>query len=165
MSTMVVLGFKTEDGASQTLGWLAEAQKQKLIVLLDAAIVTRKADGKPKVKQLHNLVAGGALGGAFWGMLVGLIFLMPLFGAAVGAMSGAIGGLFGDIGIDDDFIKKTGESIQPGTSALFLLVAEATVDKLAEQAKADNIEFEIISSSLSNEQDAALREAFGVDAN
>lgn len=67
MSTMVVLGFKNEDGASQALGWLAEAQKQKLIVLLDAAIVTRKQDGKPKIKQLHNLVAGGALGGAFWG--------------------------------------------------------------------------------------------------
>lgn len=163
MSTMVVLGFKTEEGANQALKWLSEAQKEKLITLLDAAVVTRKEDGKPKIKQAYNLVAGGALGGAFWGMLIGLIFLMPLFGAAVGALSGAIGGLFTDIGINDDFIKQTGEAIQPGTSALFLLVQDATVDKLAERARAEGVEFDLISTSLSNEAEGNLRDAFGLD--
>lgn len=162
MSTMVVLGFKTEDGANQALGWVSDAQKEQLITLLDAAVVTRKTDGKPKIKQAYNLVAGGALGGAFWGMLIGLLFLNPLFGAAVGALGGAMGGLFSDIGINDDFIKQTGEAIQPGTSALFLLVQNATVDKLAERAKEQGVEFDLISTSLSNVAEEQLREAFGL---
>ena len=42
--------------------------------------------------------------------------------APFGALGGAIGGKFQDIGIDDDFIKQVGASIQPGQSALFLLI-------------------------------------------
>ena len=39
----------------------------------------------------------------------------------------------GDVGIDDKFIKPEGESLDPGESALFLLVIEATEDRVLEE--------------------------------
>ena len=133
MSDLIVLAFDTEDGALQLRDKLLSLQKQMLIQLEDAAVVVRRQDGKVKVKQLHSLVGAGALGGAFWGMLIGLIFWMPWLGLAVGAASGALGGKFSDIGVDDKFIKEVGNTIDPGNSALFLLVVSATGDKVLEQ--------------------------------
>ncbi|NJP05680.1 MAG: DUF1269 domain-containing protein [Chloroflexaceae bacterium] len=159
MSTLVVLGFKTEDGAKSMLGAIQDLQKRELITLLDAAILTRKSDGKPKIKQLHDLVGAGALGGAFWGLLIGLLFWMPWLGLAAGMAGGALGGMFSDIGIDDDFIKGARDKIEPGTSALFLLTSNAVVDKVVEELK--SYEFEILQTNLSTENEAKLREAFG----
>ncbi len=38
------------------------------------------------------------------------------------AVAGALAGEYADVGVDDKFIKEVGNSIQPGNSALFLLV-------------------------------------------
>jgi uncharacterized membrane protein len=63
-----------------------------------------------------------ASGGAFWGLLIGMLFFVPLLGAAIGAASGALGGAMSDIGIDDNFIREVGNTVQPGEVALFLLM-------------------------------------------
>jgi uncharacterized membrane protein len=159
MSQLVVLKFDKEGTAQQVLGEVGALQKQNLITLDDAATVVRQADGKPKVKQATSLVGAGALGGAFWGMLIGLLFFMPFLGLAAGALGGALGGKFQDIGIDDAFIKQVGASIQPGQSALFLLIREATPDRVVEALK--QYHPEVIHSSLSAEQEAKLKDAFG----
>lgn len=161
MSTFAVLGFKTETGAEQVLETLKQLQKEYLIVVEDAAILVRKNDGKPKIKQLHDLVGAGALGGAFWGMLIGLLFWMPLLGLAAGAAGGAIGGMFTDVGIDDKFIKEARDKIEPGTSALFLLVRDAVPDRVISAMQ--QFDFEILQTSLSEEDEAKLREAFGAE--
>jgi uncharacterized membrane protein len=124
-------------------------------------VVIRRQDGKVKVKQIHSLVGAGALGGAFWGMLIGLIFFMPWLGLAMGALGGALGGKFTDIGVDDKFIKEVGNTIQPGHSALFLLVVSATPDKLADELK--GTQATVLQTSLSNEQEAKLRDLFAAD--
>ena len=161
MSDLVVLAFDSEDGAIQLRDKLGALQKQQIIQLEDAAVVVRRQDGKVKVKQAVSLVGAGALGGAFWGMLIGLIFWMPWLGLAVGAASGALGGKFTDIGVDDKFIKEVGNTIEPGHSALFLLVAKAVEDKLADELK--GTEATVLQTSLSNEQEAKLRELFAAD--
>ena len=125
--------------------------------LSDAAIVTRKPDGKPKVKQLHSLVGAGALGGAFWGMLIGLLFLAPIFWGLFGALMGYIAGKAGDIGIDDKFIKQVGDSLEPGGAALFMLVIKATPDKVLEQMQ--KFGGEVYQTSLSNEDEEKLKKA------
>ncbi len=135
MSTLVVLAFKDETSAEQMRDKLAALQKQQLISLSDAAVVVRKQDGKVKVKQAVSLVGAGALGGAFWGMLIGLLFWMPWLGLAIGAAAGAVGGALTDVGVDDKFIKEVGEKIQPGQSALFLMVESWTEDKVLDQIK------------------------------
>jgi len=160
MATMAVFALDTEANAQAMAEKLISLQKQQLITIDDAAIVTRKADGKPKIKQLNNLVGAGAMGGAFWGMLFGLLFFVPWLGLAVGAVTGAMAGKFSDVGIDDNFIKEVGSSITPGTSALFILAENTVVDKVLPEIKSFNPK--IIKTSLSAEQDAKLRELLGV---
>jgi uncharacterized membrane protein len=158
MSNLIVMSFKDTGSAGQFLGELGQLQSQKLIKLDDAATVVRTQDGKVKVKQARSLVGEGALGGAFWGMLIGLLFLVPFFGLAVGAATGALAGKFSDYGIDDEFIKDLSEQLQPGTSAIFVLVHDAQPDRVIDQLKKFN--GEIIHTSLSNEQESQLKEAF-----
>jgi len=161
-SALVVLKFPTADGAQMMLGRLESLQKQQLITVNDGAIVTWKAGAKkPKTEQLRNMTGVGALGGAFWGMLFGLLFFVPFFGLAIGAEMGALAGHFAHYGIDDDFINSVRSKITPGTSALFLLTSGAVLDKVADAVK--DIQFEIIQTNLSKEQETALKEAFGED--
>jgi uncharacterized membrane protein len=132
--------------------------KEHLVELEDAAIVVRKEDGKAKVTQANNLVGAGALGGAFWGMLIGLLFMAPWLGLALGAVGGAIGGKLTDVGIDDEFIKEVGENIDPGQSALFLLIRKSTPDKLLDELK--GADARVYQTSLTKEDEAKLKEAF-----
>jgi len=162
MATLSVLKFDTPEGAKQMEQTLLAAQKQQLITIQDAAIVTWPQGKKgPKTEQLHSLAGQGAMMGAFWGMLFGLLFFVPFFGLAVGAAMGALSGKFADYGIDDNFIKQTREKVTVGTSALFLLTSGAVMDKLAEVVKGQK--FEIISTNLSAEQEAQLRASLGME--
>lgn len=160
MSELIVMAFKDEATALQARQELIEMQKQQLIALADAAMVTRREDGKVKIKQAHDLVGVGALGGAFWGMLIGLFFFMPWLGMAIGAITGAIAGKLSDYGISDDFIKEVGETIQPGQAAIFLMVNQMTEDRvLPELAK---FQPTILRTNLSQENEAKLKQALGV---
>ena len=160
MATLAALKFDTPEGAEQTLHIIEGMGKQQLVQLQDAAIVTwPNGKKKPKTRQLHSLGGLGALNGAFWGFLFGLIFFIPILGMAIGAAMGALAGHFTDIGIDDDFIKSVRDQVTEGTSALFLLIDQATPDKFIEGLK-QAPKFEIVSTSLSAEQEEQLREAF-----
>jgi uncharacterized membrane protein len=161
MSELIVFAFPDESGAAAMSQELQSLQKQQLITMSDAAIVTRKPDGKPKIKQANNLVGAGALGGAFWGMLIGLLFFAPWLGLAIGAVSGAIAGKFTDIGIDDNFIKEVGSTIEPGQSALFLMVEKWTEDKVLPELSKYNAK--ILRTNLSTEDEAKLKAAFGAE--
>lgn len=161
MKSLVVLAFDSETGASDVRDKLFELQKQQLITLEDAAVVVRKENGKVKVKQAHSLVGAGALGGAFWGMLIGLIFLAPFLGLAVGAVAGALGGKFTDIGIDDSFIKEVGDTVEPGNSALFLLVTNVEEERVIKELEPYNPT--LLKTNLSAEDEERLREEFAAE--
>ena len=162
MATLSVLKFDTPDGAQQMLSTLEALQKQQLIEIQDAAIVTwQEGKKKPKTQQLHSMTGVGALGGAFWGMLFGLLFFIPFLGLAIGAAMGALAGHFSDYGIDDNFINSVKDKVTPGTSALFLLTSGAVLDKIAAAVKGQK--FEIIQTNLSKEQEDKLRAAFAED--
>ena len=162
MATLSVLKFDTPDGAKQMEQTLLGLQKQQLITIQDAAIVTWPQGKKgPKTKQLNSLAGQGALMGAFWGMLFGLIFFVPFFGLAIGAAMGALSGKFADYGIDDNFIKQTRAKVTEGTSALFLLTSGAVVDKVVAALKDQT--FEILSTNLPKDKEDELRAAFGAE--
>ena len=158
MSELIVFTFKNETGAEEMRDALVKMQKEHLITLEDAAVVVRKQDGKVKVKQAVSLVGAGALGGSFWGLLIGLLFWAPWLGLAIGAATGALAGKMSDTGVDDKFIKEVGEAIEPGNSALFLLVIDATVDKVLDSLK--DFEAGVYQTSLSKEDEEKLRETF-----
>jgi uncharacterized membrane protein len=159
MATMTVWKFPTADGAATAEATLQELQRKELIQIHDAAIVSYPEGArKPKTRQLRSLAGAGALGGAFWGMLFGLIFLVPLLGMAIGAGMGALSASMADVGIDDSFIRRMREDIQPGTSALFLLSSGAVVDKVRDAFQGQQMV--LVETNLSHEQEDKLREVF-----
>jgi uncharacterized membrane protein len=171
MSDLVVVGFKGEDTADQVLNKLQALQKEYLIDLADACVVVRDQNGNVRLKQAVPLVGAGAvsggLSGAMWGTLIGLLFLNPLAGlltgAAVGAGAGALSGSLVDYGIDDEFIRSLGSTIEPGSSALFVLVRRATPDRVLPELRPFG--GTVLRTSLPHEQEERLRQALqGVQA-
>jgi uncharacterized membrane protein len=83
---------------------------------------------------------------------------VPLLGLAVGAAMGALSGSMSDVGIDDGFIKELRENVRPGTSALFVMSSNAVPDKVLDRFRGSGAS--LISTNLSGDQEAKLREAF-----
>jgi uncharacterized membrane protein len=98
---------------------------------------------------------------AVWGSLVGLLFLNPLAGMAVGGLigagSGALSGSLVDYGIDDNFIRQIADTLQPNTSALFVLVRKVQPEKVL--AELSQFRGRVLRSSLAPEQEARLQSA------
>lgn len=160
MTTLTVWKFDTVDGADKALAKLSELQKQLLVEVVDAAVVSwTPGHKKPSTRQLVPTTALGAIDGAFWGMLFGFLFFMPLVGAAMGSLIGGLTGHFADYGINDEFINKIRAEITEGKSALFLMTGKVTEDKVAEAFKGME-KGELIRSSLTHEQEKKLREDF-----
>jgi uncharacterized membrane protein len=59
---------------------------------------------------------------------------------------------------DDDFIREVRENVTPGTSALFVMTSNAAADRVLEQFRSTGAT--LISTNLSAEQEARLREVF-----
>lgn len=64
-----------------------------------------------------------------------------------------------DYGINDDFIHEVAETIEPGGSALFLLISKWTEDKVLDELTAFNPK--VVRTSLSKEEERKLKAAFG----
>ena len=159
MASLTAWKFDTPFGAEAALDKLRGLANQQLIVIQDAAVVSwETGKKKPKTHQMHDTKAAGALGGAFWGLLFGLIFFVPFLGLAIGAASGALFGSMADVGISDSFIKSVRDKVTPGTSALFLLSSDAVFDRVRSEFAGSDAE--LISTNLTAEQEAKLREAF-----
>lgn len=159
MAALTVWEFPTPYGADAALEKLQDLQDQHLITVQDAAVVSwEPGKTKPKTRQLHDTRVRGALGGGFWGLLFGLIFFVPILGLAIGAASGALFGSLADVGISDKFIKDVREKVTPGTSALFLLSSDAVFDRV--KSEFEGVDAELVTTNLSADQEAKLREAF-----
>jgi uncharacterized membrane protein len=159
MSTLIALTYDNEEDGRAVFGKLAELQKDHLLELEDAALAVKDAKGKVKVKQtLENQLTGtSALWGGFWGLLIGLLFLAPIFWGLFGALMGFIAGKTGDVGIDNKFIKDVGNSLDPGGAAVFMLVIEATTDKVLDALKPYG--GHVFQTSLSKEDEDKLKTA------
>ncbi len=156
MSNLVAIAYEDVDKAQEVMGAIGGMVREHTLTLEDAVVVEHRQDGKIKLHQ-PSLAGMGAAGGALWGGLIGLIFFMPLFGLALGAASGAAVGALSDTGIDDKFMKELGDKLDPGSAAVFVLVKEATRDKVVPELA--QYGGQVIQSSLSNEQETALQEA------
>ena len=157
MSNLIVVGFNNTADAFEMRAALVKLQAQYLIEMDDVVVVTRNEKGAVQLHQAVNLTGAGAVGGAFWGMLIGMLFLNPLLGAAVGAGSGALSGKLADIGINDRFMKDLGTTLTSGSSALFVLVREATPDKVLEGLKAFAGKGRVLQTSLTKDKEDELR--------
>lgn len=157
MADLVAIGYPDMATASAAAD---EAQRlaQDLIIQPDAiAVIRRDREGKYHVTTNHHAVGAGATWGMFWGLLFGLLFFIPVFGMALGAGMGALMGKITKSGIDRQFQEQVREMVQPGTSALFLIVEKVTPDKAIEAMS--RFGGTVLKSSLSKEQEAELQAA------
>ena len=162
MSTLIAITYK-DDSAFKALDKLSELSKMRLISLEDAAVASMNEKGKVKVKQTLESASTGsaAIWGGFWGLLIGLLFLAPIFWGLFGALMGALLGKGSDLGIDNQFIKEVGDSLEPGGSALFMLVVEATEDKVVPELA--QFGGDVYQTSLSKEVEETLKQALQND--
>jgi len=134
-SNIVVLGFKNQYGAEVQLEDIQKWQQEALIELEDAVIATRSPGSDVQIEQTHKQGGRFALRGGGAGLLAGLLLGGPILGLVGGVAAGGIAGALKDYGLDDTFVKEVSRWVQPGTSALFLLVKEAKADEVLEKLR------------------------------
>ena len=140
---------------------LRQLQEQHAIQIEDWAIVTWPLGARhPRTKQLNQMNGNKSLVGTFWGMLFGLLFSAPFFGVTADNAIDALICHFTRYGIDEAFINRVRNQITEGTSALFLLTGGAVLDRVVAAIK-KGMQFELISTDLSKEQEDQLHETFG----
>jgi uncharacterized membrane protein len=157
MSDLIAIAYPDEataDAAADEARQLA----RDLIIQPDAiAVITRDKEGNYHTHTNHHLVGGGATWGMFWGLLFGLLFFVPVFGMALGAGMGALMGKITKSGIDKEFQDQVRDKLQPGTSALFLMVEKVTPDKAVDAMS--KYGGTVLKTSLSKEGEAELQDA------
>lgn len=156
MSDLIVFVFEEQEGANKMREKLIQLQKEGVISLSDAAVVVRYPDGEVKIKQLSNMTSQVAVGGGILGLLIGTLFLVPWLGLAIGAVGGALVGKRTDVGIDDRFIREVSEAVEPGHSALFLLVYRIVEKKVMPELAAYNAK--VLRTTLSAADENKLKE-------
>ena len=127
MSDLVVSVFDTEFKAEEVWLHLRKTKAGHTVDLEDSAVLVRAKDGRVELHHVSHFTLGGAVTGGFWGSVIGALMLNPLFaliGLATGAVVGGVAGSMSHIGIDEDFMTDFAKHLEPGTSALCILVRD-----------------------------------------
>jgi uncharacterized membrane protein len=157
MATLVAIGYDEEATAAAAAEEVRRLSKDLIIQPDAVAVIVRDAEGKYHVTTSHHPVGEGATWGMFWGFLFGLLFFVPVFGMAIGAGMGAITGKLTKSSLNKEFQEQVRDMVQPGTSALFLIVERVTPDKAIEGLS--QFGGTVLKSSLSKDDEHALQEA------
>lgn len=157
MSSLIVVSFDGVDEAGAVLEDLKGQTKYGNISLDDTAVVSKDSDGKVHVKNnvSHGTMAATAIGGLLGLILTILAF--PVAGLLMGAGAGALVGRAMELGVDGKFVKEVSESLQPGTSALFVLVRDA--NPAAIRAALEGHHGTVMQTTLSAEAEESLKKA------
>jgi uncharacterized membrane protein len=156
MTELLVIIFDTAEQATQARISLKSLEKEGQLKLTDAAIVTRTTEGDVKVKnELDSGVAMGALGGSLVGLLLASVFF-PLAGIMAGAAVGGLIGHFFHKDVDQAFVKEVTQKIEPGKSALFLMIDQGINMVIAAM---EPFKGEVLQSTLTTDEVDALKSA------
>jgi len=128
--------MNSETRANHLFKELETQVKDGQIMIATGTVVIKDAKGNVKLRKTSEWTSrSGAKWGAFWGLLVGLLFAGPLIGLLGGLGLGAFLGDKTYKGLDPEFMKKLGETMDPGDAALFLLISanhQATLKHLTD---------------------------------
>jgi uncharacterized membrane protein len=159
MAMLVAIGYPDQVTAEQARQTVSDLESELIIQADQVASISRDLEGKYHVHTSHggSSAGGGAWWGGFWGLLFGLLFFIPFAGLALGAGMGALFGHLGKQGIDKAFQQQVRDYLKPGTSALFMVIEQATPDKAV--AALSQYGGTVIKTSLSDEDTKKLQEA------
>ena len=132
---LIVAAFKDEKSADEILKELKQAKKEKLIGIINAAVLRKDQNGKLHIKETADMKGGkgaalGGVTGAVVGLLAGPALLVP---AAVGALVGGLAAKLRDSGFSDQRLKMVGEGLSPGSSAIVAVVEHKWVEQVQKE--------------------------------
>src|SRR5262245_53466478 len=152
---IIVFGFDRQYGAEGALIEIEKMVEEGLLTIEDAVTATCNIAGNVEIKQGRPKSGKSAKKGAGVGLLAGMLLGGPILGVAIGAGIGKIIGSMKDYGLDDKFIGSISASLQPETSALFLLVVDAKIDEIRERLK--HLEARVLTTNLPADKEKELR--------
>ncbi len=142
-TTQVVIGVFGDDyGATAALESLKSGQNNGRFRIVDAAVLQRSQDGTLKISEVVGDMHGGkgAVFGGVSGAVIGLLAGPVGWMTGIGALAGGLAAKLRDSGFKDERLRKLGESLTAGTSALIVLAdyrSFAEIEKDLANAGAD----------------------------
>src|SRR5262249_6100483 len=124
--------FDGEPTAQQALDALKPLQARGDVKIKDAAVLVKTVDGKTSVRETDDVSAGprAALAAVAAGAVAGPIGVAAVAGALVGTGIGAGTAAVIDRGFPNDDLKQLVDDLDPGTSALLVMVEDTFVENL-----------------------------------
>ncbi len=144
MAHLLVVAFDSLGAADEVLCRLRSLQKEHLVDLEDACVVQRDEQGVLHLKQVVGRPPDGFLSKGFWRRLMAAIF----------PTDGGRGVHRAEIELSRRFVQQVGEKLKPGSSAIFVVVEPARLDKLVEAFQGEG--GHIIETDLPDEAVRAL---------
>jgi uncharacterized membrane protein len=157
MADLIAIGYPDETTAEAAADEARRLAKDLIIEPDAIAVIARDQDGKYHVHTTQHAVGAGTTWGMLWGFLFGLLFFVPVLGMAVGAGMGALMGKLTKTTIDKEFRDQVRDMVQPGTSALFLMLEKVTPDKAVDAMS--KFGGTVLRTSLSKQDEQELQEA------
>jgi uncharacterized membrane protein len=159
MATVCVLRFADCRGAPTAVAAVQSLIHAGILNVTDVGTVTwQPRQRSPSVDWLREASSHPLLNEAFWYTLFGTILCLPRAASLAGHPGGPGRRSLAEFGISDDFSECLRNRILPGTSALFLLTMDATVDRVV--AALSMLDFTVTSTNLTSRQLHALEAAF-----
>jgi uncharacterized membrane protein len=161
---LLIAAFQDEGGASAALQTLKEAKKEKLVAIKDAAVLRKDAQGKLHVSETGDMTGtrGGAIGavvGAGLGILTGGAALAI---AGIGAVAGGLAAKLRDSGFNDERLRKLGEGLTPGSSAIVAVIEHTWVADMEQELRKAGAEVvtEAIAADIAAQLEAGHNTAY-----
>ena len=135
MSDLVAITYPDQHRAAEVFAILQRMEAERLADLADAVFVTKDYKGDVKLHQAVNLTSTHAALGAVWEALIGSLFTASKAGLTPSAAHGTHGRSSAGHGFDGQFSKELSTTMPPGSSALFVLVRQATAKEVGDEIR------------------------------
>lgn len=137
--TLVGISFNDTFRAQEFMTATAGLAARKSLVLHDAVVVKKDADGKTHVVETVDPSPGrSAASGALWASFVGLLLGGPvgwIAGGVIGASAGAVAAKVVDLGVPDEWVAWFKEAVETDTTTVVLLLTDVMVNDLVAETQ------------------------------
>lgn len=160
---VVVAAFANQHGADDALQDLEQAQRHGRIGIHEAAVVERDEQGCLYIENTrrHGIGRGAVIGGVA-GAIAGLVTGPVGWSIRGGALVGALASRLRDSGFSIDRLERVGDTLEPGTSALVVVIDHRWLTGVADLLtdRTSELVTEIIQADIANQLEAGRDVAY-----
>ncbi|HEY4332114.1 MAG TPA: DUF1269 domain-containing protein [Ilumatobacteraceae bacterium] len=137
--TLFGIAFDDAFRAQEFMTAATRLASRESLHILDAVLVSKNAAGQTHVVETVDPQPGrSAISAGMWAGLIGLFLGGPvglLAGGVIGAGAGAAVAKVVDLGVPDEWVEWFRQAVQPGTTAVVLLLTQIKIDALVAEAE------------------------------